>query len=91
MAGLYNSSLTISRSIWDLLSCLLVQESEGGQKREDKKEQMMMKKCVLTDEESKNIEHKRLRSALDDSAVENSRMRQEILANIVHISYLSAV
>ena len=51
----------------------------------------MMKKCVLTDEESKNIEHKRLRSALDDSAVENSRLRQEILANIVHISYLSAV
>ena len=51
----------------------------------------MMKKCVLTDEESKNIEHKRLRSALDDSAVENSRMRQEILANIVHISYPSAL
>ena len=60
-------------------------------KWEDKKEQMMMKKCVLTDEESKNIEHKRSRSALDDSAVENSRLRQEILANIVHISYFSAV
>ena len=64
-------------------------QCEGGQKREDKKEQMMMKKCVLTDEESKNIEHKRLRSALDDSAVENSRMRQEILANIVHTYILS--